>query len=91
MNTVFMSAIASGPPIETRSGHATIHNSWSDLRLLLQRSPGMDTIPWHDVIFSDSREVRFSRQHIGDQAEKSPQLYKSSFWRDGGNTIALCQ
>ena len=91
MNTVLMFAIASGPPIETRSGHLAIHNSWSDLRLLLQRSPGMDTIPWHEFIHSDSREVRFSKQHLGDQAEKSPQLCNLRLWMDGGNTIALYQ
>ena len=91
MYTVFMFAIASGPPIDTRFGQDSILSFCNDLRLLLQRSPGMDIIPLHESIVSDSREVRFSRQHLGDQAEKSPQLDKMSVWRDGGNTVGLCQ
>ena len=91
MYTLFMFAIAFGPPIDWRSRQLKIFKFCSDLRLLLQRSPGMNTIPWQYSIDSDSREVRFFRQHLGDQAEKLPHLHNKSVWRDGGNTIPLSQ
>ena len=51
-----------------------------------KKTPGMNTKPWHKHIVSDSREVRLSKQ-LEDQAEKSPQFHKLSFWRDDGKAI----
>lgn len=90
ISTYFIFATASAPPIETRSGQHQISNSSSDARLLRQMSPGMDVKPWHSIIFSETRDVRFCRQ-LGTHGEISPESFNSSLWRDDGNTNPLCQ
>ena len=65
-----MFATASAPPNETRSGHSEMLSSSSDARLLLQMSPGMDVIPLHPQMLSETRDVRFSRQ-LGTYGEIS--------------------
>lgn len=87
MYTIVLFSIASGPPTDTRCGQFSIHKNLSDLRF---EWPGIDTMRSHETIWSDSREVRFSRQ-LGNQADKSPQNSMKSNRREDGNAIPLCQ
>ena len=90
ITTFFIFATAITPPNETRSGQPQITNSSSDARSLCQMSPGMDVIPWHPAMLSETRDVRFCRQ-LGTYGEISPHHSNLSLWRDDGNTNPLCQ
>lgn len=87
--TLFISAIAPAPPIDTRSSQPRICKSRSDERLPRHSEAGMYATIEQKVISSDTREARFSRQ-LGTQGEISPHLVKESLWRVDGKTRRLC-